>query len=159
MIQKIGVINGISLDYDVADNIFLSTGIFYARKGYKSDFWDVDDAGNILGKTTIHFKSDNIILPLLLNISTTGSTRIYGSLGAYSGLLFKGKLENGPFLNPPNVNKRLEIGLSYGIGIQTPLLDKTKLDIGFRNDLGLWNADGALNAISFELNLGLKRKF
>ena len=79
---------GITFDQQFSPQWFLSTGLLYEQKGYKREYYRMNNEGKPTGdplKTRVVL--NYFTLPLLINLQTTGKVRYYFGAGIYTSLL------------------------------------------------------------------------
>ncbi len=79
---------GITFDQQFSSRWFLSTGLLYEQKGYKREYYRMNNEGKPTGdplKTRMVL--NYFTLPLLINLQTTGKVRYYFGAGIYTSLL------------------------------------------------------------------------
>lgn len=161
---------GLSLEYFVARQISLKTGLAYERKGAKGPGLFTDENGEPLNTKSNY---DYLILPLLGSWSANGKIAFYVNAGPYLGFLISQKSTYEAVGNQPEMkidesewSKKIDAGVSMGLGANIPLGDKLALDLGLKGSIGLINTskraflinDVSIKTNSFGLQIGVKRK-
>jgi hypothetical protein len=167
---KPGLSIGFSLEKYFSDRISIKSGLFYERKGTWANNWFYDSLQSQPQSETKNF--DYLILPILGSLSTKGRFKIYINGGPYLGFLISQKnvynaYDSIPAYTDNNYKniKKLDLGLSMGIGFYIPFGDKFIFDLGLVQNLGLIhttknnvNKDLWDRTLSFGIQIGLKYK-
>lgn len=170
--SRIGFYSGIGLQYNFSKNIALRTGLGFERKGtaHKSDI--TDNMANKIGQIKYHSNLDYVTLPILFRYSFGMKTKLFVNLGPNFGILIHQKevsdarpeFSKSVYSNYDSF-KKLNIGLSTGVGASHPISDRLKLNIEVRNNLGLSpindylpisNQDIKTNALNFLLGISMQ---
>jgi opacity protein-like surface antigen len=160
----------ISLNYCMTSQFLLETGFAFARKGAKTELIFTDFTGTPIGNVKVKMNFDYLCLPLLVSFSTNGRMKFYASGGGYFGYLIsqKNKYELPQDLSEPTDDtaesiKKIDIGLSLGVGLNYPIGDRIALRLGLNDNLGLLNIsklilydNDPIRTNSFGLAIGLK---
>ena len=127
---------GMNLEYVLSPALSLKTGLCYERKGYGTDLI----GGNL---KYLMFKNDYLLTPVLVSLSTKGTSKFYVSGGVFFGLLLKSSYEIEFYVDPDEgmsdvrANERkYDLGLSFGCGVMLPVGSRILLDLGLRDNLG-----------------------
>jgi hypothetical protein len=157
---------GLSFEYFMSDQFSLKSGLAYEMKGAESDIFLTDNYGNPSGTDILIFHYNYLTLPVMGSFSTKGKVKFYINAGPYFGFLINQKLKSSlENTDITNQSKRLDFGLSCGLGLNIPIGKKLLLDLGLRENLGLknisdlnYNYDSRIATNSFGLLIGLKYK-
>lgn len=174
------LMGGISLGIGINKNFELISNLSYETKGEKYSQWQFTDVnGTPVGDGTISFKINYAILNVLARglIGVGNNIKLFANGGPYVGYLINAKAlaktdrlynvngSNGSIYPGSNIDisndyKKIDYGVSAGIGVQFPLLNKFKLSLEVRRNIGLANvskikrlADGKTN--SFDVLAGV----
>lgn len=174
--SRIGYSGGFFVQYNFNEVISMRTGGFYERKGSSLELPATDPIGNVV-IGTIHGKEnfDYLTIPLLLRVSF-GKNLNYNyfvNAGPYIGFLIKQTEYKEAFQGYPSGSnldrtgnfKKIEMGLSFGLGLAYTFNDKFALSIEVRNNLGMTDitevnpfgyGEIKTNAINFLLGFNYK---
>jgi outer membrane protein with beta-barrel domain len=155
---KIDFLIGVSFEYSLKENLSLKTNLNYERKS----FVGVKTIGFIPVEIKVTSNFDYLSFPILIEYDFGNSQKLFVNGGPFIGFLLSGKSKAGGF--PTNdltsLNKKLDIGLSFGIGKKFYLNDKNNLNVEIRENLGLINIsdvevinDGSIKTNSLNLIL------
>jgi hypothetical protein len=128
-----------------------------------------DEYGNPIGELTFHSNFDYLTIPILGRLTFGKKIEFYVNAGPYLGYLLKqkditeasGEYPKTEIDNTDNFEK-LDFGLTTGLGMNYPLLEKLLLTVEIRNNLGLTNTsslpvanDGSIKTNSTSLLIGV----
>ena len=133
---------GASFEYYLNESLSLKTNLNFERKSFNLKFPEIDDIGNPTGgelKITTDF--DYLTLPIMAKYEFGNSKKFFVNGGPFLGFLLsvKSKLDNFPDIDFTTLYKKIDIGLSFGIGTKIYLNDRSNLNIELRENLGLKN--------------------
>ena len=169
---RFSISTGLTFEYIIYKNISIKSGLAYERKGSKSSIFIMDETEPILENQDIRLNFDYLTLPILVSVATKGKTTLYVNAGPYFGFLLSQKIKYSAVGSYPEMtvdnldySRRMDFGLSIGLGLNIHLTKKLLLDLGLRETWGLLNTsktevidDGSIKTNSFGLLLGLKYK-
>ena len=170
---RVSFSSGLSFEYFINSMISIKSGLGYERKGTQSKNAFTDEFGNIIGDAGGKTNYNYLILPIMGSFSTKGRTKFYLNLGQYFGFLINAKtIVKSASLQPNSIDvdetdssKRLDLGLTFGLGFNIPLGNKLLLDFGLRENYGLFNIskvnvidNGTIKTNSIGIQMGLKFK-
>lgn len=167
---------GLSVEYFVCKHLSIKSGLAYERKGAQTYRYPMDDIidgywpPNNMDKK---MNFDYLTLPILGSFSTKGKIKFYMDAGIFLGFLVSQKdIIAADGSNPELINnnyaavRKLDFGLSLGLGLRMPLTKKLLLDFGLCNNTGLINVnktylsnDAVLRTNSMGFQFGLKYLF
>lgn len=141
----IGYSGGLFFQYNFKKVVSLRTNISYERKGSVFTSQATDMNGNPLGEITTNTNFDYLTLPILVRATFGKKVQFFVNAGPYFGYLIKqtfvSKGDNIQTTTSDNTSlfKRLDTGLSTGLGLSVPIKTKFALSFEVRNNLGLYN--------------------
>jgi opacity protein-like surface antigen len=165
---RLGFSSGFSLEYFISKQFSFRTSLNYERKGARVKLIVIDDDVD-MGTHILYFNYDYLTLPLLASFSTNGKSRLYFNAGPYLGYLLSQKNIYNTGLKKTEDNtdntKKIDFGLTFGLGLKIPLGNKLLLDLGLNDNFGLINVqketavyNSSIKTNSFGLQLGLQYK-
>lgn len=109
-----------------------------------------NNAGTGLVNADIQFKLDYLNLPVLAEYSFGKKIKIKFDGGPFLGILLNNTIvtnlkqaipsnQEASTQSSSDNRRAMNLGLSLGSGIQIPIASKLKIDINFRNNLGISN--------------------
>jgi len=169
----IGFSCGLTFQYNFQKLISIRTNIAFERKGSKSKIRATAIAGNPVGEITTHSNFDYLTLPILARLTFGNKVKFFVNVGPYLGYLIKqtyvtDAINEFPKSKTDNTSnfKRIDLGLTTGLGAGLPLNDKLLITLEIRNNLGLYNIsslpvanDGTIKTNSTNLMFGIAYKF
>jgi hypothetical protein len=144
-------LGGINVEYKIKERLSLKFELNYERKSQKADnnieirehFDDLPQTYKFTSKKNY----DYLIIPVLLKYNFTAQNSFYVNGGPFLGYLLKSQITNN--LNVPNFNsddldttkdnKKVDFGLSFGLGKIIDLNNNKAINIELRENLGLSN--------------------
>jgi hypothetical protein len=142
--SQMGFGSGITASYSILPHFAISTGLGFERKGRKTtaisilDVLDVEER-----KCKVNFNFDYLVLPIKASFQTGGKIKGYINGGLFVGYLLKYSEDwNGEDVHSLTTTsdfKRIDGGLTVGIGAYIPIYSRLILDIGVVENLGLYN--------------------
>lgn len=143
---------GISLQYQIQENLSIKTDLNYERKTQKSkSYIEILDPESSLPPGTYHVKStaylNYITLPILLKYNFSKDKSFYVNAGPYLGYLLKSGIKTQVNI-PGETNydeedtkykKSMDFGFTAGIGKEFQLNENHQFYIELRDNLGLSN--------------------
>jgi hypothetical protein len=156
---------GINVERFINPQFSLKSGLNFERKGSKEHVLLTDDFGKLIGNREIKENSDYLILPILISTYTNGKIKFYVNAGPFLGFLIKNKTIFSAVGDLPkqtitsNANmKRIDLGLSFGVGLRIPLSNVFLFDLGIINNKGLLNTNKieSIKTNSYGFQLGIK---
>lgn len=157
--------SAISIQYAITDVFSLRTAIGYERKGAKSFVEITSSTADPVGETTIYTNLDYLTVPVLARFTThAGKVNLFFNAGPHAAFLLKSVSGIKEFQSMPaesydntSSSKRLDLGLSTGLGLSLPIGEKVALSFEVRNNLGLINNNTVKNN-SINFLFGISRK-
>ena len=159
---NIGFLIGISFEVYFSEKLSLKTNLNYERKSFSYKTNEIDEIGLPINDFKVKTNFDYLMLPMLIKYEINSSKRFFASGGPFLGYLLsnKFKAKGFPDNNSTSLNKKIDIGLSFGIGKKIELDDKNDLSIELRDNFGLINIsdvevfrDGTIKTNSLNLIL------
>lgn len=141
---KVGYLFGVSLDYYLNDRLSLKTNINYETKIKKLQLTYFNSEAEEIGTENFKETFEYINIPLLLKYEF-GNSKFFVNGGPFFNYLLNNKIdENYPNDNNDSVTekKKIDFGLSAGIGTNIALNEKNNLIIEIRNDFGIIDTGG-----------------
>jgi len=164
--------SGLYLDYLYKDWFSFKTGLIYERKSSKTYHYvyTVNSDQINIQKVKVRNNTDYILFPIYFAFSTKGRANFFINAGPYLAYLLNSKDINtdeyNVYIRTGDVTKnykRLDFGISTGIGVNYNMINKLFLGIEFRDDIGLINInaqsepnDGSIKTYSKGFLFGLK---
>ncbi|MFD0963552.1 porin family protein [Pseudofulvibacter geojedonensis] len=142
---KVGYLVGVSFDYYIKQNLSLKTNINYERKIKKLEITLFSYDANVTGKENYNEIYEYINLPILLKYEF-GNSKFFANGGPFFNYLINQKIDSNYSNNNSNLHskqKKIDFGLSLGIGTNISLNEKNDLTIEIRDDLGLIDTSDA----------------
>lgn len=160
--SQMGFGSSITASYSILPNFVISTGLGFERKGRKMkdvSYWDGE--GNKVATNDQHSNLDYLVLPIKASFQTGGKIKGYINGGLFVGYLLKySEKWDGISITTFNTTsdfKRIDGGITVGIGTYIPIFKKVILDLGVVENWGLNNInDNNLKTNSAGVLLGLK---
>jgi hypothetical protein len=147
---RVGYSGGMDVEYCFNQSFSLKTGLMYELKGSSVHIAFTDENGQTLQDDIVKTNFNYLIIPVLASFNTKGTKKFYVNAGPYLGyLLNKKKKESGYDTIPKSTTnvtetaKRIDFGLSVGVGLYIPLYPKVIMDISLKENLGLINVSEA----------------
>lgn len=139
-----GFTGGMYLNYNINKLISIKSGIAYERKGYRDSFNATTATGQSAGVYETGNNLDYLIVPLLIRANFGNKIRFFVNGGPYLGYLanqqFVLNLPNSPKTTGVNfTEKKIDLGISGGIGFSYPLNELLSISVEARNNLALIN--------------------
>ena len=155
---------GISFDYKIKDRLFISTDVNYERKS-ANNFYEasntVGSGGTIIiigtpfgenppDEPELKFQTrfEYISIPILLKYFVSKNNDFYINGGPYLGYLLNIKNINDGEESDLDFNndfEKIDLGLTFGIGYNLNISQKSYLNFELRNNFGLTNIDSNNN--------------
>ncbi len=164
-----GFSGGLTFQYNFTKLLSLRTNISFERKGLTKKIQATDEFGKPIGETTIQSNFDYLTIPLLARFTFGKKIHFFVNAGPFMGYLLKQKEVVEAFEDyTDNTDdfKRLDFGITTGLGMSFPIQDKLLLTIEIRNNLGMVNTshisivnDGSIKTISTNLLFGIAYRF
>ena len=141
--RRISCSFGFSIDYIVSERNIIKSGIYYDRKGVKTDVYVGTDS-RIYPGSALTVTYDYISVPFLETLTTKGKTKFFITVGPSIGYLTSHKW----IIKPANRGEEMkiditeeankfDIGFTFGGGIAIYLTEKLHLNIELRDNIGL----------------------
>lgn len=142
---SIGYSGGIFFQYNFKKILSLRTSISYERKGSVSskDYFYI--VGASFTNTPIKNNFKYLSMPILLRATFGKGLQYFVNAGPYFGYLIQQNFtsEELPTRDNTSVYKRLDLGLSLGLGLIVPIRKKFSFSFEVRNNLGLFDTSDA----------------
>jgi hypothetical protein len=138
--------SGVSVEYSFTDLLSLRSGIAFERKGLSYKVYHLDQWGNQSEEIPGRKNFDYIILPLMARVTIGNKPIFFVNAGPYLGFLLRqtdllesSSLQHGSSTDYTETYKRLDMGISAGIGAGLPITERAMLTMEVRHNLGLYN--------------------
>ncbi|MDY7396956.1 porin family protein [Aureibaculum sp. 2210JD6-5] len=158
-----GFLAGVSLEYFLSEKFSLKTNLNFERKSIKKTSNNiVDFEGMPTGEIEIKTNYDYLVLPMLVKYKFNETSGFYVNGGPFLGYLLsnKSRAEGYDEDDFTSLSKKIDVGVSIGLGAKFQLTGKNELGIELRNNLGLINTsdvevykDGSIKSNSLNLLL------
>ncbi len=159
---------GVSIEYKISDKVSLKSNILHEKKGNRIGIIATDEQGNPLGEFNVYTEFEYVTLPLLTRVTFGNDFRFYLNGGPYLGYLIRHKEIQEEFTIFPRIEgdrtghfKRIDLGLTLGMGISYQLIEELSLGFDVRSNIGLLNIsklpvfnNGSIQNLSFSALLG-----
>jgi outer membrane protein with beta-barrel domain len=135
---------GVTIQYNLPKLLSIVSGIFYEKKGEKFSGYVSDHNGLQVPFKQKYFYN-YITLPVLARFSFGKKTLFFAEGGGFASYLLNSYINvTGIPVNYQNGSttasyKRLDAGVSIGLGLSVPLGEKLLLSVEVRDNLGLLN--------------------
>jgi hypothetical protein len=163
---------GLNIEYIINDKYSIKSGLTYDKKGAKTEIDYRDANGGPLTPIDVRENFNYLVLPILGSFSSHGNTKFYFDAGPYIGFLLSQKEiweSNGSFPGKTSdytaSTKKIDLGLSLGLGVKIPLKDHWLILVGLKENLGLINTskylavdNSSVKTNSFGIQLSFKYK-
>jgi hypothetical protein len=142
-----GFLIGASFEYYLNESLSLKTNLNYERTLLFNDISLTDKFGIIIGQVELTSNFDYLNIPIMAKYEFGNSKKFFVNGGPFLGFLLstktKGKSKVSDFNTSYNNEglKKINVGLSFGIGMKVYSNDKSDLNIELRENLGLLNID------------------
>jgi hypothetical protein len=138
---KMDFLIGASFEYYIKENLSLKTGLNYERKGFTNKSFGFEEFEFSSNKIKVTTNFNYLILPILIKYELGNLKQFFVEGGVFLGYLLntKTKASGYPTDDSTSLNKKLDVGLSFGIGKKFNLNDESNLNIEIRENLGLIN--------------------
>lgn len=148
---KIRSTSGLSIQYQLA-KIHLKTNLLFENKGYSITYLGRPDGPDpsMYDRTkdfTVQFNNYYLTIPVLVGIPVlkTGLTLNFGS---YAALLLKATMEDEQMgVQEVDSDKKLDYGLSGGVGYSYPITSALHLSVEIRHNYGLNNISNGPSSV------------
>ena len=170
--STIGFSSGLFFQYNFKKIISLRTNLAYERKGSTIKGKALDDSGNSLGDVRGNLNFDYLTLPILVRATFGKRIMYFVNTGPYLGYLLKQTIvsrgEKIPTTTKDDTSlyKKIDLGVSAGLGLLVPYKQHFAFSLEVRNNLGLYNISpelvingGSIKTNSTNLLLGLVYNF
>lgn len=168
----IRVSGGIEYQFHFSDNTSLISGIGFDGKGNSNSLVLTDVDGNIIGDIKRKFIANYLSIPLKFRLTSKGSTKVFGEVGAFIGFLMSAKqlYPSNPYgenkIDMKEIYAPLDYGASVGLGLLIPIGKEYGMSVSFSENLGLaqvWDNNNGPNinvkTNSLLLKLGFSKSF
>jgi hypothetical protein len=142
-----GFLIGASFEYYLNESLSLKTNLNYERKSFGDSFPFTDNRGMLIGQIKVTTNFDYLTIPIMAKYEFGNSKKFFVNGGPFLGFLLstknKGKSKVLNLNSSTNIEglKKINVGLSFGIGMKVYSNDKSDLNIELRENLGLLNID------------------
>ena len=160
--SKFDFLFGVSVEKNLKEDLSIKTNLNYERKSFSNERIVFDEDGSRIGQTEIITTFNYLSLPVLIKYNFGVTRQFFINGGPYFGFLLntKSKTEGFPDDDSTYLNKKIDVGISLGIGKKIQLNNMNDLSIELRNNLGLINIsdvevfqDGTIKTNSLNLIL------
>ena len=141
---KAGYLFGVTFDYYLKENLSLKANINYERKIKKLQLTYFNYEAEEIGKENFNEIYEYINIPILLKYEF-GNSKFFANGGPFFNYVLNNKIEP----NYPNDDsdvvteqKKIDFGLSIGIGTNISLNENNDLTIEIRDDFGIIDTGG-----------------
>ena len=141
---KVGYLFGFTFDYYLKENLSLKANINYERKIKKLQLTYFNYEAKEIGKENFSEIYEYINIPILLKYEF-GNSKFFANGGPFINYLLNNKIEPDYPNDDSDVlteQKKIEFGLSLGIGTNISLNEKNDLTIEIRDDFGIIDTGG-----------------
>ncbi|MEX2379327.1 MAG: outer membrane beta-barrel protein, partial [Vicingaceae bacterium] len=144
----------ITVDYKFTNNILLSSGLEYEKKGGKGELFVLDKKGAIIGESEFTLNLNFLQLPLIATYRSSGKIKFYANVGLTFGYLFDQRIthEDNSGLGGETNFDELELSLLLGAGIEIKCNDHFDLGIGLRDNDGFTTLKSENEALELKTN-------
>jgi len=158
---------GINIEYYLTQNISLKSGISFERIGAKGNIMTTDMYGVIIKAEKAESFCDYLIIPILASLTTNSKLKIYFNSGPFIGILINQRFPTFDNINHLSFSaveemKGFNIGLSFGLGLNILISQNSTIDLGFRDNYGMYNiqkSENYLNTSTKSNTIGLEIAF
>lgn len=170
--STIGFTSGLFFQYNFKKIISLRTNLAYERKGSTIKGKVLDEIGNSIGNVRSNLNFDYLTIPILVRATFGNKYLFFVNTGPYLGYLLKQTIvsrgEKIPTTtkNEASLYKKIDLGISAGLGLLIPYKQHFAFSLEVRNNLGLYNVSaepimngGSIKTNSTNLLFGLVYKF
>jgi hypothetical protein len=135
---------GASFEYYLNENLLLKTNLNYERTLLFDDISLTDKFGIIIGQVELTSNFDYLNIPIMAKYEFGNSKKFFVNGGPFLGFLLREENKAdvssvGQITTIDLINKKIDVGLSFGIGTKIYINDKSDLNIELRENLGLLN--------------------
>ncbi|MEH6536633.1 MAG: porin family protein [Psychroserpens sp.] len=146
---KVGYLFGVSLDYYLKENLSIKANVNYERKIKKLELTFFNNQAQETGTENYNETFEYINIPILLKYEF-GNSKFFVNGGPFFNYLLNNKI-NDDYPNDDSElvteQKKIDFGLSAGIGANISLNEKNDLTIEIRNDFGIIDIGGVPNQV------------
>ena len=133
---------GASFEYYLNENLLLKTNLNYERTSFGDSSPFTDNRGILIGQVKVTTNFDYLTIPIMAKYEFGNSKNFFVNGGPFLGFLLS--LENKVITSTrqttfTTLTKKIDVGLSFGIGTKIYINDKSDLNIELRENLGLLN--------------------
>lgn len=166
----LGYAAGVGFRYHLPKRFSIGAEITFERKGYSVHVASSEIDGNTFGEIEVRYRMHYLVVPILARFSIGKKVRAFLNVGPCFGFLTHATADwkaPSQFVYFPNTTnetndfKRLDIGVTTGLGLIVPLKARVLLSLEVRNNLGLLDVGGieAPKTNSTLLELGISYLF
>jgi hypothetical protein len=122
---------GAAFQYNMNNKLSIKTNLSFERKGYQ----------NTSG--SFHYRFEYLVLPVLLKVNFGKKNWAFTNFGPYIGYLISQSIKFNNYVYKGNDSpyKKIDLGLTFGIGANIPIYNQLGLTIELRDNLGLMNIE------------------
>jgi hypothetical protein len=163
--SKLAFSLGATYNYYCSESALLQVGVLFEQKGAKVGVDFFDDNGNYYQTSSITFKRNYLIVPVVCSYVSKTRVRFYIGGGFFWGYLLSAEdLNSKVIINETFASKtqKFDFGINLGSGCFIPIHHRFSLDLGIKENLGLYNTlikDLATKNNTISLQAGIKYKF
>lgn len=144
-------LGGVSIEYEIKEKLRLKVALTYERKVQKAtnlvELRENFDEPTQIYSFTSKTKYDYLVLPILLKYNFSPKNSIFLNGGPFIGYLLQSKLTNDFVVSGVNTNdvnttkdnKKIDFGLSFGVGKNFEFSNNKTFHLEIRDNLGLTN--------------------
>ncbi|MBJ6367171.1 porin family protein [Snuella sedimenti] len=147
---KVGYLVGVSLDYYLKENLSIRANLNYERKIKKLELTFYDNQAQETGTENYNENFDHLNIPILLKHEFKNS-KFFVNGGPFFNYLIDNKIDKKYPNDDSNLvtkQKKIDFGLSAGVGANISIDKKNELVVELRNDLGLIDTGGVPNQVN-----------
>jgi len=137
--RAIAIRGGIHGEYHFSSNFSAVINVSYDKKGVERKIIAFDPSQGGFAEFTTRINHNYIGVPVMFRytLGKENKVRYFANVGPYVGFLLK--VKNGEFDLGTEGFKKVEYGLSGGVGVIIPLSERYNLYFELRDNLGLTN--------------------
>ncbi|WP_299822892.1 porin family protein [uncultured Pontibacter sp.] len=144
--KAINFSSGVSFEYHFTDLLSFRSGLAFERKGVTFQVQQIDESRTKFGTATGRSTYDYLTLPLLAKITLGDNPVFFVNAGPYLGYLLKqtniiedSDIQPGSREDRTGDNRKLDLGITTGLGAGVKVTDKVLVTMELRYNLGLYN--------------------
>jgi hypothetical protein len=171
---SISLIDGATFQYNFTKIFSIKTGMYYERKGWRSENQLTDINGSNIGEVVTKRHLHYVSIPFLIKAAFGNKTRFFVNAGPgisfLTSAVSKRKFDTNYNLDPNIykkketftnlVDNKIDVGAIFGFGIEVPFKKNLNLTIEARNNFGIRTLFSSFIRINTtNLLLGFSYKF